>query len=1006
MESLFLTNSQHEMISSLEERLFALGEFPLKKRIVVIPHKRAKELLLESFVIRSERICSAGIKFYTLFEMIEYFASLQMKEVIQFPRDGILALYLEEKIHEHLEEESFSPLRNYLDGDLSKIGDLARGLSKTFKNYDLYGGEALSHWLKESGWQQLLWKEAFALWPFFTKLSFGKSPVVPAELHIFGLSHIPNTVKRLLEGIEKVWSTHYYLFSPSEYYWGDLSTDRKRLSLQKYFTKKGVRQEECDELDLYARNRNSLLANFGAHSAELFAYFVDRETVIEESYLRADDSLLGAIKNDILDLRNPEEDGLSLQKELSGITLHAAPSKLREVEILYNNILALFAKDPNLSFQDISIFAPKIAPYYPYIQMVFGSPDSLLADYAVSDLPIVLSSKKLQSVEKLFQFISEKGDLFDFFYSDGFLEKFGLADTDIDTWKRWMGGGRIKEEVLDRLVLSLAAPLEEEDPLPSIEPSETPLLETFLSVYTMLSNDMEILKRSQLTIKEWALFLRELVNRYLFSEEDLTPFTNHLNQLSLLQGRSVSFSTIWPYLKEFFQIPSYTFRSSSRFPLFFSDLGEGHITLAKHIFLLGMDEESFPTVRVESPLHEIPNIFEPSPADRDRFGFLTALLSARESLTISYQNIHPQDGKMASPSLTVRQLFDYLDEYYLVEGEVPSKKCSFEHPGVSFHESYFSENRKIKSFSKKDYEFASYHYGKKCQTTTSQKEERALPALWNLKDLSKLHHPLRYYAQTALGIYFSELKAEENCNEEFLLSFLDKYRYKSELGKKEPSFLIEQFKKYTPIQGELFQKMATNELVRDFKKPNAFLKEASWSYEKALTITFHQDCKKLFQKGENHWILPPLLIQDYQIVGSLSNIAPSGLLSFSKSKWKELCRQWPNILMINLLKNTFPLEPKIVFAELEEVEEFFIENPEQELIAFLEYAGMAFQNPAPFVSDWFDLLFKEAEWKKAFADSKDPYIELFQESVIIDPWVSAIRKGYGSLSHKIGHVKA
>ena len=75
-----------------------------------------------------------------------------------------------------------------------------------------------------------------------------------------------------------------------------------------------------------------------------------------------------------------------------------------------------------------------------------------------------------------------------------------------------------------------------------------------------------------------------------------------------------------------------------------------------------------------------------------------------------------------------------------------------------------------------------------------------------------------------------------------------------------------------------------------------------------------------------------------------------------------------------------------------------IENPEKELLLLLEYANLIFQNPCPFSSDWFDLIHKEAEWKKAFAESKDPYIELFQDGVVVDPWIAIVRNGYGSLS--------
>ena len=48
---------------------------------------------------------------------------------------------------------------------------------------------------------------------------------------------------------------------------------------------------------------------------------------------------------------------------------------MREIEVLYDNLLALFATEPELTPRDILVMAPDIGSYAPFIQAVFDTPE-------------------------------------------------------------------------------------------------------------------------------------------------------------------------------------------------------------------------------------------------------------------------------------------------------------------------------------------------------------------------------------------------------------------------------------------------------------------------------------------------------------------------------------------------------------------------------------------------------------------------------------------------------
>ncbi|MEF1216109.1 exonuclease V subunit gamma, partial [Vibrio alginolyticus] len=115
------------------------------------------------------------------------------------------------------------------------------------------------------------------------------------------------------------------------------------------------------------RDNMYLLSQLESHEIEAF---VDVER----------DSLLHQLQADILNLEEHQDDQQienSHHKQVvslgdKSLSLHACHSPMREVEVLHDQLLAMFDADPTLKPRDIIVMVADINAYSPAIQAVFG----------------------------------------------------------------------------------------------------------------------------------------------------------------------------------------------------------------------------------------------------------------------------------------------------------------------------------------------------------------------------------------------------------------------------------------------------------------------------------------------------------------------------------------------------------------------------------------------------------------------------------------------------------
>ncbi|HQQ75203.1 MAG TPA: exodeoxyribonuclease V subunit gamma, partial [Pseudomonadales bacterium] len=371
--------------------------------------------------------------------------------------------------------DCIKPVKNYLAGANSqqlKRYQLAASVADLFDQYLVYRPEMLLRWENtekyndNEAWQRELWRRlsgvqhrALIEKNLLEKLETEKVSTVQAaipmqRLFVFGITSMPPHFVRMLLLLGKHIDVQLFAVNPCSEYWFDIASAK---SLVK---KQGKRQFDEGVIG------NPLLASQGTQVKEfiesLYAAmdelpFVDEEWYSEPAGDRGSQiSLLHSIQQEILQLsyqnsvaslamqesapkKIPLPDS-ERQKTVNSIRIHNCHSPLREVEVLHDQLLALFKQDATLKPRDVVVMMPQVAPYVPYIETVFGNTAAALP-YHITDRSWLEEVPLLNTLDLLLTLPESRLPLTDIL---AMLEvpavqvKFGLDRDSFEKLKRWL----------------------------------------------------------------------------------------------------------------------------------------------------------------------------------------------------------------------------------------------------------------------------------------------------------------------------------------------------------------------------------------------------------------------------------------------------------------------------------------------------------------------------------------------------------------------------------------
>jgi exodeoxyribonuclease V gamma subunit len=667
----------------------------------------------------------------------------------------------------------YSPLAGYIgDGSVIKLFQLSEKIADMYDQYIASRPEMMLCWDRgedvfitaggssplaaDDRWQSDLWRRVRSALVFDhrgeVRDRFLKQLAIRPEIgsirriSVFGTSTLPPFHAGILRALSSAIQVNIYLLSPTRHYWGDIASERAQIRIER---KRG-RVITDDEHYSEGNALLSSMGDLGREFSDILSFCSDYDRTGDTDFSVPDDgTLLHQIQADICELndRAAGDRGTVLRDDRS-IQIHSCHSVMREVEVLRDNLLELFNADASLQPRDILVMTPDIDLYAPYIEAVFGAPETekLRIPYSIADRNVRVRSTLIApflSVLALNEKRFTASAVFDLICSVHVREKMDFSDDDLNRIRDWMSGAGIRwgldardreihcgvsfsqnsfVEGLRRLISGYAMRDEgilSDGILPAefAEGSSGELLGSFAGIVETLASFACFMRESH-PVAEWAGSLSALFDILFEPGTEGKDEAKQIRDTLLLMhdsSRDAGFTGVVDYRVVRDYLVSRLDETKSQFGFL-----NGRATFCailpmrsipfKIICIMGMNDGAFP--RVSRPLSFDLIARNPVKGDRsqrkdDRYLFLETILSARSVLYISHIGRSIRDNSAIPPSVLVSELLDYIAAGYSLDGSgVPAEDAGREvtdhlvtsHRLHSFSRDYFS-GRNLFSFS-------------------------------------------------------------------------------------------------------------------------------------------------------------------------------------------------------------------------------------------------------------------------------------------------------------------
>jgi exonuclease V gamma subunit len=297
---------------------------------------------------------------------------------------------------------------------------------------------------------------------------------LPQNLMLFGLNSIYPSQLNILGRLSAKVTMYWYYQTSSYKYYGDLLSDRAKSNLERKLLKK----PDLNLEDLYLQDGNPLLANLAQQSREftelLIANDIDVYSFGTPSTEKTD-TILEQIQEDIRnityriepDLRfgtNQEIyatpitlsnniDNLKYSKYLdlpdgqTSIKINSCHNRMREVQVMFNELVEVLDKNPEMLLSDILITAPDIDDYAPYIVAVFDNEmidrEKLL--YNITGNRKYKNYKILETLKLLLNapYVLTVNYLIEILIQSEIQDNLSINDTDVELIRKWLYDNKI-----------------------------------------------------------------------------------------------------------------------------------------------------------------------------------------------------------------------------------------------------------------------------------------------------------------------------------------------------------------------------------------------------------------------------------------------------------------------------------------------------------------------------------------------------------------------------------
>lgn len=833
-------------------------------------------------------------------------------------------------------EDGCADLDHYLrDDDPMRAYQLACRIAQVFDRYLVYRPHWLLAWEQGEGehWQARLWRllvadvqyphRAQLLARFHGHCEAGllTTQGLPPCVSAFGLSMLAPAYVGVLARLAERLDVHLFLLNPSDAYWGDLEDERMLARRRARWRQRGM----TDASAYYAQG-HPLLAAWGRQVREFFDLLLDWNADDHPHFQApAADSLLGRLQADMLQL-DPQAPAAMFEPDTS-IQFHACHSPLREVQVLHDQLLALFEQDPDLSPHDVVVMAPDIESYAPYVDAVFATaPDArripwtiadrpqgashplcqaclMLLDLPESRLPVseILTLLELPAVSARFELDAEELLQARRAIIEGGV-RWGLDEED----RRTLGLGALSHNTwrfgLMRMLLGYALGGDDATDYAGVLPYAAVGRGAQAAWIGQLAQFVEALAELRSALRGphppqiWQQVINQLLALFQPQDEEDSQvleglrevMANWLRQLVCAgYEQTVERGVLKSYLRAHLAEPAGT-RHFMTGAVTFCALQPMRSIPFRVVCLLGMNEGEFP--RRQHPLGFDLMAAKPRPGDRhprdeDRQLFLEALLSARQVFYLSYVGRSIRDNSLRLPSVLISELLDVLGRYV---GEAQAKALTIQHPMQPFSACYQAQAPRLFTYAAEWFERTPMPAGGPFAATALTAAPVAELSLDQLRRC--LAHPVQYFLQERLGVYFQREVAPPVDEELFKLDGLTRYQLRQQLLTRRLAAADPQRERVWLISGGglpygIFGELAYERLAAEV---DVFIAKLS-----KLPVADH-----LARPLEVDLALPQM-----RLTGWLARLTPQGLFDYrlGKIRAKHRLALWLEHLVLNAL---------------------------------------------------------------------------------------------------------
>lgn len=913
---------------------------PLSREIIVVQSKGIGRWL--SMELARHNGISANIFFpFPNTCLNEVFKKLMpdMPEESLFDPD-IMTFRIMDILPECRHRSGFESIQKYLadDKNKQKLFQLSEKISETFDQYLVFRPDIIFKWEegKEDHWQAKLWRDLISgsenqhrAWlrkAFIQKVRDRSDKIsdLPERIFIFGISYLPPFHTQVFVELSSVVQVIFFVLNPCMVYWADIVSEKEKSRIKRKYV---ARVSALDELHL--ETGNSLLASMGKQGRDFFELISGFDCESYELFEdQAEYDMLSCVQSDILYLRDRKhaENKFLINVETdTSIQVHSCHSPMREIEVLHDNLLAMFEKNPDLKPKDIIVMTPDIETYAPFIHAVFDAQayDSLRIPFSIADRSIREESRIIDSFLSILDLKNSRlgaDQIISLLESLGIKEKFEMTESDIQIIRGWINDTRIRWGIdaisrtslnlpafhentwragIDRMLLGYAMPGHERDmfcgilPYDNIEGNEVKILGRFLEFLDRVFMSVKDLNQAK-TLSGWHDALNSIIDRFLPRNDDDIErgieFIRHLiNDILKIQelsdfNENIDIEVIKTYLERRFKR---------------EDLGSGFISGGvtfcamlpmrsipfKVVCFAGMNNDAFPRGSKILSFDIIAK--DPKPGDRlrrndDKYLFLEALISARKKLYISYVGQSIEDNTQIPPSVVVSELLDYIKEGFYVPEKCILDHVITKHRLQAFSPEYFKGNSKLFSYAEENFVDSRRTFGSEMalhfvSTGLSEPSEE-----WKTLDIETLcfffTNPAKFLIERRLEIYLEETSPVSDDREAFTLEGIEKYHMEQRLFQNCISGF--DLRDSLPVYRAMGRLPCGN--VGEF-----YYRESGVNVEDFVGRI--DDFKKNLSP-----IQVSLDVSDFKITGVLDNIFEFGLVNirYANRKSKDLLKSW------------------------------------------------------------------------------------------------------------------